>query len=345
MGWQDRPYYRDRGDTSGNPLMWALNGSVPLFTAFAIRVRLHASLIVCAILLLILGIGEGWGWQDRVISLVILFLVVLVHEFGHCFAARWVGGSADEIMMTPLGGLAMANPPHRWFPTFLTIAAGPAVNVIICVSCAAVIWTFGIAVPFSPISLPLLHRGFSWIDPLRYVYLTYAISYSLLIFNLLPILPLDGGQMLRALLWWWIGYYRATLIACVVGMVGSSLMLMAAIKLGSILLGLIAVQLLWNCIMIRRMTIEIGPEEHADQTDYSAAYEPATPRRTRSRRSQRAIKKARKLAQEARIEQERIDQILAKVSAHGMASLTWSERRALRKATEHRRKRDLELSR
>jgi hypothetical protein len=56
------------------------------------------------------------------------------------------------------------------------------------------------------------------------------------------------------------------------------------------------------------------------------------------------VKKARRVAMEARLEQERIDQILAKVSAQGIASLTWSERRSLRKATEHRRKRDLELS-
>ena len=57
----------------------------------------------------------------------------------------------------------------------------------------------------------------------------------------------------------------------------------------------------------------LGPEEYADETDYSAAYEPATPRRKRSRINQRAIKKARKQAMEARLEQERIDQILAKV--------------------------------
>jgi hypothetical protein len=94
----------------------------------------------------------------------------------------------------------------------------------------------------------------------------------------------------------------------------------------------------------RQMVLQMGPEEYADETDYSAAYEPQTPKRHRRRVSQRAIKKARKVAMEARLEQERIDQILAKVSAQGMASLTWSERRALRKATEHRRKRDLELS-
>ncbi len=164
-------------------------------------------------------------------------------------------------------------------------------------------------------------------------------------FNILPIWPLDGGQMLQSLLWWKLGHYRATLIACAIGMVGSVFLVAIAIPTHSITLGLIGVFCFINCLNMRRMLHEMGPEELADETDYSAAYEPATPKRHRRRISQRAINKARKLAQAARLEQERIDQILAKVSAHGMPSLTWSERRALRKATEHRRKRDLELSR
>jgi Zn-dependent protease len=334
MGWQDRPYYRDRGDTSGNPLMWVLNGSVPLFEIFGIRVRVHASLLLCVLLVLLFGLGRGFTWQDRVESMSILFLVVLLHEFGHCFATRWVGGSAEDIMMTPLGGLAMAQPPHRWGPTFITVAAGPMVNVLICAGCAAMLFALNVGV-----------HVFSWLDITRYAYFTYLTSYLLLIFNLLPIWPLDGGQMLQSLLWWKLGHYRATLVACAVGMVGSVLMLMVAIPKFSLLLGLIAVSCFVNCLNMRRMVIAMGPEEFADDTDYSAAYLPhSSSKRRRTRLSQRAIKKARKLAAEARLEQERIDQILAKVSAHGMASLTWSERRALRKATEHRRKRDLELS-
>jgi Zn-dependent protease len=344
MAWQDRPYYRDRGDASGNRLLWVLNGSVPLFTVFGIRVRAHASLILCVLLVLVFGLGKGFTWQDRVESMCVLFAVVLLHEFGHCFAARWVGGSAEDILMSPLGGLAMAQPPHRWLPTFITVAAGPAVNVVICTVCGAFLWIMAGGLPWDPLVLLPLSIRFSWLDPIHYAYYIYWVSYMLLIFNVLPVWPLDGGQMLQSLLWWKLGYYRATIIACSVGLVGSVLMVMVAIPTRSLLLGLIAVSCFINCLNMRRMTIAMGPEEHADDTDYSAAYEPQTPRRRRSRLSQRAIKKARRQAMESRLEQERIDQILAKVSAQGMASLTWSERRALRKATEHRRKRDLELS-
>ena len=344
MGWQDRPYYRDSESSGTNRLLWLLNGSVPLFTVFEIRVRAHASLILCVLLVLIFGLGDGFYWQDRIESMVVLFGVVLLHEFGHCFAARWVGGDANDILMSPLGGLASASPPHRWLPTLITVAAGPAVNVVICLVSGIFLWAVRHAVMFNPLVFAPVSPVFSWFDPVRYAAFIYSVSYMLLIFNLLPVYPLDGGQMLQSLLWWKLGHYRATLIACSVGIVGSILMIAVAIPTRSIFLGLIGVSCLMTCIMQRRVTVAMGPEEYADETDYSAAYEPATPRRKNSRLNQRLVKQARKRAADARAEQERIDQILAKVSAQGMASLTWSERRALRKATEHRRKRDLELS-
>src|SRR5690349_9296660 len=100
MAWQDRPYYRD-GPAANNPLMWLVSGSVRLFTLFGIRVRAHASLILVMLFVLLFGFGYGSTVEIRVQSMTILFAIVLLHEFGHCFAARSVGGEADEIMMTP----------------------------------------------------------------------------------------------------------------------------------------------------------------------------------------------------------------------------------------------------
>src|SRR5882757_4227302 len=102
MGWEDRPYYREGRSGTGNPLMWVVNGSVPLFTAFGIRVRAHSSLIIMIVLVLLFGLGQGFTVQDRIQSMTVLFLIVLLHEFGHCITARWVGGDADDILMTPL---------------------------------------------------------------------------------------------------------------------------------------------------------------------------------------------------------------------------------------------------
>jgi Zn-dependent protease len=346
MAWQDRSYYRDPGESGFSRLLWVFNGSVPLFTVFGIRVRAHASLLLCMLLVLIFGFGFGFTWQERIISMGVLFTVVLLHEFGHCFAARYVGGDANDVLMTPHGGLAMANAPHRWGATLITVICGPLANVFICAGAGAFLWAMGFGVPWNPLMMHPLHHGiFSWLDVPRYVYQFYWVSYTLLVFNILPIWPLDGGQMLQCVLWSKLGYYRATMIACFVGIIGSLILLAVALPTLSLLLAFIAVSCLTNCINQRRMLRAMGPEEYADETDYSAAYEqPRAPKKRRNRISQRAIKKARKRALEARLEQERTDQILAKVSAHGMASLTWSERRALRKATEHIRKRDLEMS-
>src|SRR3954454_25296382 len=91
MAWQDRPYYRDSSGSAFSPLMWLLNGSVPLFTLFGIRVRAHASLIILiAIELLFAQSKSGLGVQNAITSMSILFISVLLHEFGHCFGARWV---------------------------------------------------------------------------------------------------------------------------------------------------------------------------------------------------------------------------------------------------------------
>lgn len=342
MGYQDRHYYRDSGSGAFNPLMWMLTGSVPLFTLWGIRVRAHASLVTLIVLVLLLGLGPGFTWQDRVQSMSILFLIVLVHEFGHCFAARWVGGDASEIEMTPLGGLAMAQAPHRPLATFITVAAGPLVNVIICALCGGVLWVISGWLPWNPWHFRPIHNFSSWVDVLHWASWIYQISYLLLLFNLLPVFPLDGGRMLQAMLWPPFGYYKSMNFACIGGMIGSVLMAAVAMATFSILLGLIAISCFLTCLQQRRVLLAAGPEEFADSTDYSAAYETFSPK-PRRRRGRWAAKRAMKRANAERVERARIDQILAKVSAHGMHSLTWLERRALHKATEHQRQRDMEL--
>src|SRR5439155_11853177 len=152
-----------------------------------------------------------------------------------------------------------------------------------------------------------------------------------------------------------IGYYRATIIACNVGLVGSVLMVMVGLPVffswqGAILVSL-GVSCFMTCLATRAATKAAGPwEDHDEGIDYSAAYDntigrPGKAAKKRSRwLGKRAAKRARKIALEERSERERIDAILAKVSAHGMHSLSWREKRALRKATEAQRQRETEMS-
>lgn len=348
MGYEDRSYYRDsRG--AGNPFMWLLTGSVPLFTAFGIRVRAHASLLLIAVLVLLFGFGQGAGVQARVQSVTMLFAIILLHEFGHCFGARWVGGDANEILLTPLGGLAMAMAPRNPWGQFVTVAAGPLVNVLICAVCGVGIYFLTGSVLLSPNSFV---RNFpsdpGWLEVMGWLYWIYSISYWLLLFNLLPVFPLDGGQLLQAALWRPMGYFKSMMLTCNIGLAGSVLMVMVGLATlgtvgGGLLLTFIGISCFLNSFQMRAQLKQAGPWGFEEEPDYAKSLWADT-KKTR-RDSRRAVKRAQKLARQDAAERARIDAILAKVSAHGMHSLTWFERRALRKATEHQRQRDAELAR
>src|ERR1700678_451826 len=128
MGWEDRPYYRDRRGYS-NPILAALTGSVPLFTAFGVRVRAHVFLLIFIALELLLGPEP---LESRVVSLAMLAMVLILHEYGHCFAARRLGGTASEVILWPLGGLRFPEPPRNPRAHFITAVGGPLTNVAVC---------------------------------------------------------------------------------------------------------------------------------------------------------------------------------------------------------------------
>ena len=113
MGWEDRPYYRDQSGASTNPLMRLMTGSLPLFTVMGVRVRVHAQLLLLIGLVLLLDQKQNYPIELRAFTMAILFVVILLHEFGHVFAARAVGGSSEEVMLSPMGGLAMTDRPRR----------------------------------------------------------------------------------------------------------------------------------------------------------------------------------------------------------------------------------------
>ncbi len=349
MGWEDRPYYRDRGSSTGATIWSALNGSIPLFTAFGIRVRVHMWLLFFIASTIIFTHAKNYDLQTRVTSMGMLFSIVLLHEFGHCFAARSVGGTAEDIMLWPLGGLAFTHPPRQPWPTFVTVAGGPLVNVLICLVCAIGVWAVGHRfISFNPFNVLDDAYFFRQSHNLFCYYLVwiYEISYILFLFNLLPIFPLDGGQMLQTALWPKLGHYRATTISYVVGMGGS----IGLVLYGLVRLDLFIITIAILCFLYCRSHLielrETGDESWGggDPMDFSASLRPDRPRKRR-RVSRWKMRRLRRQAESEVAEQERIDTILAKVSATGMASLTWSERRALRRATERQRRRELEMSR
>jgi stage IV sporulation protein FB len=354
MGWQDRDYNRIGDARFHNPIMNILLGSVPLGTWFGIRVRIHSTLLIWFAFDLIMAYTKyGYGLERTLTRIIVLFSIILLHEFGHCIGARMVGGDADEILLWPLGGLAYAHPPHRPWPTFFTVAAGPLVNVIICLITGGALiamghfdvsWlnpfiAFGGTMFISPTTYELLHPQFL----VGWLFWFFTTSSALFFFNLLPIFPLDGGQMFQSILWKPLGYYRSMMIACTVGMVGAAIgFILGILSMGWSVLVFLSIAGFITCYqrrLITKMHAASG-DDVSDQYDLSAAWEhPDHPQRKKLKK--RWIYKARKKAREEQAEQARIDTILAKVKDKGLHSLTWWEKRALKKATERQRERDL----
>jgi len=173
-----------------------------------------------------------------------LFLIVLLHEFGHALACKQVGGRANQIVLWPLGGVAYVDPPPRPGATLWSIAAGPLVNVALL----PVLWILT-SLSRSLVSMPDVHAL------LRSVYI---INLVLLVFNMLPIYPLDGGQILRSLLWFVLGRARSLMVATVLGLIGAAGFIVFAFWQQSVWYGVMAAYMLMNCWGGLRHALELS---------------------------------------------------------------------------------------
>jgi Zn-dependent protease len=186
----------------------SVRGSLRLFQVLGIDVYLHWSWFLIAALQISRRPDDYDAPVWKVIEYLSLFGIVLLHEFGHALACRSVGGEANHIVLWPLGGVAYVAPPPRPTPLLWSIAAGPLVNVALAPLLCLAWWQGGEA------GWPETQA-----DLMRFVKIMTIINFGLLFFNLLPIYPLDGGQILRALLWYGVGRRRSLLIVSVVGLV------------------------------------------------------------------------------------------------------------------------------
>jgi Zn-dependent protease len=213
------------------------SGSFHLFRFAGIDVFLHWSWFVVAFIMigsrtqLPRGYSSpSWSIYGAIYEYLGMFLIVLVHEFGHALACRSVGGRADQIVLWPLGGVAYVDPPQRPGATLWSIAAGPLVNVVL--------------IPIT-LTILVLARALHWpeIHPDLYNLITSIcwINAILLIFNMLPIYPLDGGQILRSLLWFFLGRARSLLVASGIGLAASGIII--------VLLLVYAIHQTWLLIM------------------------------------------------------------------------------------------------
>jgi Zn-dependent protease len=212
-------------------------GSIHLFRFAGIDLFLHWSWFLVAAFEISNRAGSYSSIAWNVLEYLALFLIVMLHEYGHALACRQVGGTANQIMLWPLGGVAYVDPPPRPGATLWSIAAGPLVNVALLVI-------------VSPLGI-LLDRslGLAETAPDAHAFLRalWFINLGLLIFNLLPVYPLDGGQILRSLLWFVVGRARSLMAAVVIGFVGVAGLLILALRMQSIWFGVLSLFILTSC--------------------------------------------------------------------------------------------------
>ena len=211
-------------------------GSIHLFRLAGVDLFLHWSWFIVAAYEIQSRRGRYTSVVWNVLEYLALFLIVLMHEFGHALACRQTGGTANQIVLWPLGGVAYVNPPQRPGATLWSIAAGPLVNVaLLPILIAAVVMSRSLGWAQAMPDVYQLFRAVMWIDV------------SLLVFNMLPIYPLDGGQILRSLLWFVLGRARSLMVATVLGFVGVVGFFILALWVRSIWFGAISVFMLMNC--------------------------------------------------------------------------------------------------
>jgi Zn-dependent protease len=210
-------------------------GSIRLFRLAGITVYIHWAWFLAFLYLASRSQQySNYGWNA--LEILALFAIVLTHEFGHQLACRSVGGQTHDIILWPLGGVAYVTPPQRPGAQLWSIAAGPLVNVALIPILSALV---------------SVSSHFGWYDthPDAYelIHNVWVINLVLLIFNMMPVYPLDGGQILRSLLWYVFGRANSLMAASVIGFIGVAGLIGLAIFAQSIWLGIMAVFILMNC--------------------------------------------------------------------------------------------------
>ncbi len=231
-------------------------GAFRLFSAFGIQVFLHWSWFVVAYW----RFQNGKAAYDQPLWMlgeyVSLFAIVLLHEFGHSLACRSVGGSSDQIILWPFGGIAFVRPPHRPGAFLWSIAAGPLVNVVL--------------VPVLIVAeFFLIHQGMVPLDSdaAYFIRMITRINLGLLIFNILPIYPLDGGQIFQSILWFFIGYPKSVIVAAGFGLLAGAAVIAYAFYIHEWWLGFIALFLVSQSWRSFQMAREILINEKAQKDD------------------------------------------------------------------------------
>lgn len=210
-----------------------MSWSFPIGTVKGTVIRLHLTFLLFLVWIGVSHYAQGGqaAAVQGVLFISLLFACVLLHEFGHVFAARRYGVQTPDITLLPIGGVArLERIPEKPSEELVVALAGPAVNVVI----AALLFLILGGLPSMEDGMQPENAGVGLLERLAWVNIT------LVVFNLIPAFPMDGGRVLRALLASRLGYTRGTRIAAGVGQTVAFALGLAGLFAGNPLLIFIA---------------------------------------------------------------------------------------------------------
>lgn len=197
-----------------------MKAHIKIGSVLGIEIGLHLSWVIIALLITLSlaqefhAVNPRWGegviWSTAIFTALLFFVTIIMHELAHAMVAKARTLPVRSITLFALGGVAQiereAGEPGTEF--FMGIA-GPLMSALIGMVCLTLAWSLGwtpLEIPDTPLLAMLMWLGF--------------INISLAVFNLIPGFPLDGGRILRGIIWWLTGDgVRATRIAARIGQV------------------------------------------------------------------------------------------------------------------------------
>lgn len=207
-----------------------MRGALKLFTLFGIPVFLHWTFGLIFVYILWHAQSEGLSVMETVWMtglFMALFLCVLLHEYGHALAARRYGVKTRDIVLMPIGGVArLERMPEKPLQEFVVAIAGPMVNVVIAFLLIVLIYLLADSTHLEMLQAILTQEegeavieetGIQIPQLLQFAVNLAATNIALVLFNMIPAFPMDGGRVFRALLSMRTGRAKATRIAAWLG--------------------------------------------------------------------------------------------------------------------------------
>ena len=199
-----------------NKVRSGFGNSWQLGTFWEIPVKVHWTFGLLILFVSYTAFSSGfelWQGVGFVVYIFVLFLCVVLHEYGHALTGRKFGIKTKDIILSPIGGLArLETMPEKPIQEFFIAIAGPLVNLFIATTLATILH-FSTGRIFPDMTL------FKFNDSFEFIRWITWMNFALFFFNLIPAFPMDGGRILRSLLAAKMGKIKATKIASFIGRV------------------------------------------------------------------------------------------------------------------------------